>query len=701
MSLRVLVFDGDPPLASALEQALARVGCDVVCQSERSSFMAAAIAKTPDLIVFIYQPSRADAFSVCLAVRRDPSLAKVPTALVSRHDVAGEFEKHKGTKNRADLYMAAVTNAEALLVNLREALPSLPLGPQSGPGIEIDEEGFDADDVDDDAHTVVGKIPLDLFAKPKEQDADSSNRPTLASEDVQVEAPVAEVSEIAVVDESVIALGTMPDSDEMAAVVAPVEPAKRISVPPPMPVSAAPAVDTAALGAERAKVAKLEAEMLEQGSDLAKARAALEEREREASDLRATAADHARQLEELKGKLTQASKGQGNVSMKEFLDLREQIGKRDRELLQVREELTKKDRELIDERDRSLGLERARAEADDTITDLTRAKVEAEEARAKVEADVAQHALRVKAAEAAAEEHLEALATERSRGARAEEELAAARAERDRATEACDAAKAELASFRAAAEAKDAEAASAHEAVVAGLRADLERGVNDLRHAEARIEERQVELTNLGALKAAAEVEVTRLREEAANLAESQEHDRKALADLRAQLESQRAAHEAALASLRADTGAKIEGLEQELGDVRAAEADLRAAHAASVADVQGLTAKVAERDEALASAKQAFEAAEAAATLAASQAESALRAATAKGDEHAARALALEAEANGLRAERDSLGASLRAREEAGTRGASARHAGLERARDALAVVLAELDAVPLGDGS
>jgi DNA-binding response OmpR family regulator/chromosome segregation ATPase len=698
MSLRVLVFDGDPPLASALEQALARVGCDVVSQSERSSFMAAAIAKTPDLIVFIYQPSRADAFSVCLAVRRDPSLAKVPTALVSRHDVAGEFEKHKGTKNRADVYVASATSAEALLVNLREVLPSLPLGPQSGPGIEIDEEGFDAED-DEDARTVVGKIPLDLFAKAKEPD--SSNRPTLAAEDVEVEPAVVEVSEIAVVDESLIAFGTMPDSEELAAMAPPEEPAKRISAPPPMPAPVVAETNGAALEAAREKLAKLEAELLDQGSELAKARAAIEDRNREASDLRATAADHARQLEELKAKLTQAAKGQGNVSMKEFLDLREQIGKRDRELLQVREELTKKDRELIDERDRSLALERTRAEADDTITELTRAKVDAEEARAKAEAEIAQHALRVKSAETAAEEHLEALANERKRGSEAAEELATVRAERDRANEAREAAKAEMTSLAATSEAKLGELTASHEAVVAALRADVERASQELRHAESRLEERQVDLTNLGALKAATEVEVTRLREEAANLAESQEHDRKVLADLRASLETQRAAHETAMGALRAEGGAKIEALERELSDVRAAEAEVRAAHAVITAEVQALLAKLAEAEAGLVAGTQAREEAAAAAALAATQAEESLRLAISKGEELAGRALALEAEANGLRAERDGLQASLRAREEAGTRGAAHRHAGLDRARDALAVVLAELDAVPLGDGS
>ena len=697
MSLRVLVFDGDPPLASALEQSLARVGCDVVSQSERSSFMAAAIAKTPDLIVFVYQPSRADAFSVCLAVRRDPSLAKVPTALVSRHDVAGEFEKHQGTKNRADAYVSSVTSPEALLVTLREVLPSLPLGAQSGPGIDIDEEGFDADDVDDDAHTVVGRIPLDLFAKPKEHTTDSSDRPTLASEDVDLDAPIAEGSEVAVVDESVIALGTMPDSDEVAAVAVKIEPAKRISVPPPFPASA----DQGALEVARARLANLEAELLELGSELAKSRESLEERDREARDLRATGADQARHLDELKAKLTQAAKGQGNVSMKEFLDLREQIGKRDRELLHVREELTKKERELIDERDRSLSLERARAEADDTITELTRAKVDAEEARSRTEAEIAQQALRVRSAEGAAEEHLEALAKERSRNAEISELLASACAERDSAKEIASTAGSALASLTLAHDAKLVDLTAEHEASLAATRGEVERVAQELRLAEARIEERQVELTNLGALKAAAEVEVARLREETARLAESHEHDSKVLSELRATLDSERDAHEAALATLRAEDGSKIEALDRELSDVRAAEAEAKTAHAASASEVAVLAAKLVAAEATAVVDKEALQAAEAAAGLAASRAEVALRAATATGDEQASRANALEAEANGLRGERDTLHASLRAREEATSRGASIRHAGLERARDALAVVLAELDAVPLGDGS
>jgi chromosome segregation ATPase len=723
MSLRVLVFDGDPPLASALEQALVRVGCDVICQGERSSFMAAAIAKTPDLIVFVYQPSRTEAFSVCLAVRRDPSLGKVPTALVSRHAVEGEFEKHKGTKNHADAYFASVASGEQLLVRLHDVLPSLPVAPGSGPGIDIVEEGFDDDD-DADARTVVGRIPMDLFAAKgpaKEPSADSSDRPTIGSDDA-----VIDIADPLVVDEAHIAFGTMPDSSELVA-----EAPRLPSVPPPVPASEAPVpeapastvVPSAARRDAEAKAERLEAAVADRDATIAALRADVDARERDVSELRATVTDTGRQLEELKAKLTAASKGQGNVSMKEFLDLREQIGKRDRELLQVREELTRKERELIDERDRSLVLERARAEADETLTELTRAKVDAEEARAKFEADATHHAERAKAAEAAAEEHLGSVARERDRAGKASEELEALRGEHARLGEALMAAKAEAS---AAIEAARSEAASALEAAkseaagaLAAANARAEEATAATKAAETLAEERLLELRNIGAQKAAAEVELERLREEQTGLVEAQEHDRRALADLRVASDAERAAHEAAMAAARAESGATIEALERDRDGVRVAEAQLRSERdelarqardlegkvAASEAAVAETRASLASAEEGAARAKAeasaSLEAAERAAAEAASSAAAALAAMTAKHGEAYARALALEAEADGIRAERDALQRTLDDLRAAQARAAAERHAALERARDALAVALAEVDALPLGDAT
>jgi hypothetical protein len=72
----------------------------------------------------------------------------------------------------------------------------------------------------------------------------------------------------------------------------------------------------------------------------------------------------------------------------------------------------------------------------------------------------------------------------------------------------------------------------------------------------------------------------------------------------------------------------------------------------------------------------------------------------TKHGEAHA-RALALEAEADGIRSERDALQRTADELRAAQSRAASERHAALERARDALAVALAEVDALPLGDAT
>lgn len=720
MSLRVLVFDGDSPLASSLELALARLGCDVVRQGERSSFMAAAIAKSPALIIFAHHPGRTESFSVCLAVRRDSSLAKVPTVVASTYAVEAEFEKFAGTTLRADAYFASVTSAEELLIRLRDIVPSLPAAPPSGPGIDILEEGFagddmvDVDDLDDDAHTVVGRIPDELFFR-KEPEPESAGRPTVDIREFAVatgdDEPVVDLVVPVDDDESIVALGTMPDAEEILAPALP----RAASMPPPMPT---PAPSSAVVGldvpshdadAERARAegaasaaeafrTQAEAAARDHGAQLASARADVEAREREVATLKASLVDSDRQLEELRGKLTSASKGQSNVSMKEFLDLREQIGKRDRELLQVREELTKKDRELFDERDRSLALERSRAETDEAITELTRSKLGAEEIKDRLEGDLDQVVARLKAADAAAEEHLASLADERNRVARATDELHALRAEKVAADEALVAARAEHT-------ARNDEAAQAQSATLAALESELatlreNASKRDLAvaNAEALVETREVELTNLAAQKAAAEVEVIRLREEAVGFAEAHEADQRTLTELRGTLETTRSSHETLAAALRAELGATIDRLEADVEARRVDESVVRGELEISVQNAGALTAKLEGADHAHRDALSALAASEA--TFASRDAASidTIAALTAQRDDAQARALSLEAEANGVRADLDVARALFVDLQAANAREAGLRHDGLERARDALAVVLAELDALPVG---
>ena len=701
MSLRVLIFDGDSPLASAISQVLFRMECDVVLKAERSSFMAAAIARAPDLIIFAHQPGRTEAFSICLATRRDPSLSKVPTVLASTYAAEAEFEKHGSTKSRADAYFASVTSAEALVASLGDLVPELHLAPPSGQGIEVEEEGFangEGDEDDDNERTVVGRLPLDFFApKPVVETAD---RPTVEfDEPVFVEADVR------------IDLTDMPEPAETA------NTANTASAPVFAPSPGRPTMPDAdeavALGEGAAPVAPVAAAAGSTVSD------------REFADLQRTLAEAKAQVQELRAQLVASTKGPTSLSMKEFLDLREQIGKRDWELLTVREELTKKDRELFDERDRSLAAERARDEADDAIVQLTKAIAEASTKCARLAGENELHAQR---AEDVSQKTATAFYEEKSG---ADER------------------------FRLAAEGhREALLAAKNELAASDERSDFR--AQEVRNAEALVATREGELTTMGAQRAAADVEVARLREEVQQLAATRQHELRALQDERAQADekaaAQAAAHAGELATLRENAAVAHAGelatLRENAAAAHAGElATLResaaAAHAGELATLRESAAAAhagelatlresaaaergaleGERDEALqraaetseglrnagetlaANAAEAHAAAHAAAETDGARAAELARAVAAIAEAEArnaaleARALSIEAEANGLHAECTQLKAAQEALAGAHAGEIALRHDGMERARDALAVALAELDALPLGE--
>ncbi|HYO98216.1 MAG TPA: response regulator, partial [Polyangiaceae bacterium] len=77
-----------------------------------------------------------------------------------------------------------------------------------------------------------------------------------------------------------------------------------------------------------------------------------------------------RDLDDVKGKL--AASGRTGSSAREFLDLREQLNRKDKELLDLRDQLTHRDKELLGVRDGALNLERERADLLDQTTELER-----------------------------------------------------------------------------------------------------------------------------------------------------------------------------------------------------------------------------------------------------------------------------------------------------------------------------------------
>ncbi len=123
---------------------------------------------------------------------------------------------------------------------------------------------------------------------------------------------------------------------------------------------------------------RFEARVQELESELGKARAktqALEDslqrdlaRDGEVQKLR-------RELDEAKAKPA-ASVGGG--SAREFLELREQLNRKDKEILDVRDELSHKEKELLNVRDSQLALEREKADSSDRAAELERRAAELE-----------------------------------------------------------------------------------------------------------------------------------------------------------------------------------------------------------------------------------------------------------------------------------------------------------------------------------
>lgn len=82
-----------------------------------------------------------------------------------------------------------------------------------------------------------------------------------------------------------------------------------------------------------------------------------------------------RELDEAKAKPAASASG---GSAREFLELREQLNRKDKEILDVRDELSHKEKELLNVRDSQLALEREKADSTDRAAELERRAAELE-----------------------------------------------------------------------------------------------------------------------------------------------------------------------------------------------------------------------------------------------------------------------------------------------------------------------------------
>jgi chromosome segregation ATPase len=94
-----------------------------------------------------------------------------------------------------------------------------------------------------------------------------------------------------------------------------------------------------------------------------------------------------REVEELKAKLAAGAPKTGGISSREFLDLREALNRKDKEILALKEQLSRKDKDGVEAQDRMLALERSKADLDDKVLATERELAEVKEKNEALAAD--------------------------------------------------------------------------------------------------------------------------------------------------------------------------------------------------------------------------------------------------------------------------------------------------------------------------
>jgi DNA-binding response OmpR family regulator/chromosome segregation ATPase len=353
MPTRVLAFESDTQFARELETEFRKLGCEVTVVDDVNSGLQAASANKPDLILLTIELPRMSGYSVCNRIKRDADLKEIPLIIMSSESTDQTFEQHRRLGTRAQDYVRKPVSFPDLLERVRKFVnlsQSASLMPEDD-DILIDDE---VELVEDGERSV----------RPASRSVSPSLRPIDADID-----DFAEHAFGAIVDESV------PPS-VAPAVPSAIPPASRGSVKP----------------ARRSQRAAASQDAEQSDEDLRRITLQLEEKDRLLADAlgevrelkrasRVSQGDSEetenlkREVRDLKLKLaapTPSSRPSVAPNAREFLDLREQLNKKDKELLDLRDQLTHKDKELLNLRDLTLSHERDKADLSDKVGELER-----------------------------------------------------------------------------------------------------------------------------------------------------------------------------------------------------------------------------------------------------------------------------------------------------------------------------------------
>jgi CheY-like chemotaxis protein len=377
MATKVLVFESDSAFADQLKSGLARYGCQTSVVDDATVGLQVAHGNKPDLILLSIELPRMNGFSVCNKLKRDAALKDVPLIIMSSDSTEETFEQHRRLRTRAEDYVHKPIRFEELVSRIQEFVKL----PQAG---TADEEPIDADEIEiDDAEpleelesiapqsaepesfggdAVRAEIVDDTQAKPValprvgdgakagiDQDVNEFAEQAFGAliETRPAQKPISEPEVKAVEDDE-------PASGTGRSGLTPVGKAKPAAVSPTAPTDQKHQVAMRLLQQELAAAKKTISELQSAASKPARDNPEVQRLQKE--------------LDEAKSRLVSGKTSSSTA--REFLDLREQLNRKDKEILEIRDTLTHKEKELLSFRDNNLSLERERADFQDRIGDL-------------------------------------------------------------------------------------------------------------------------------------------------------------------------------------------------------------------------------------------------------------------------------------------------------------------------------------------
>ena len=359
---KVLVFESDEAFAETLRKGLAAYDCQTEIASDGEAGIAAAEQAAPDLILLSIELPRMNGFSVCNKLKRNGALKAVPLIIMSSEATDDTFEQHKRLRTRAEEYIHKPITVDELVARIQSLVP---LSKMEVLDAEEDLEEVMIDEVEEEVEEATDIAFGNLVSSPEAA-------PPAVAADVE-------------------ALELEADSALRVASAPPPGPPPRKSEAPLVAASVSTGVNPEvlekaekALSEAHARISKLEEELAlarDDAKDQATQREQLERR-------------NGAELEILQNEVTElrakVEKTAGAGTAREFLDLREQLNRKDKEIIEMRDQLSSREKEVVLLTDANIAGEREKADLLDQVQDLDRTRTELEKARDALALDKAQ-----------------------------------------------------------------------------------------------------------------------------------------------------------------------------------------------------------------------------------------------------------------------------------------------------------------------